>query len=964
MANKLRKTGIDVLGDIPWGTHFCHFYQTKKDFVELLTAYFKAGLENNEYCLWAISNPFNLEKVMHSLKQSLPDFDEHIARKSFEIVPITESYLTNGKFNPKGIVDEWVQRLQNALERGYDGIRIHGNKGWLEEDDWENYQQYEKELGSVVCNHRMIVLCTYPLAKSDASTFLDIVHLHGRVVSTRKGKWKVLQEAEIDQIKAELQKENRELEMRVEQRTQELERTIRKLENEIAERRKVETQLLKEKELTNQIFNSIPAVVTLIDENFHYIRWNKEFEKNTPDTEDKTTIRVGDYARNEKVKQDTYKLIQEIFDKGSATGDIAPVYINNEERIFQITGHRITYEGKPCILCVGVDITERKKAENQLSDEKELSNQIIDSIPGLFGLFDENLRFVRWNKSFEIASGYTAQEITKLHVVESFYDNEEDKRRISFILNDILEKGSGSAEVSPRMKDGSPVTVFFSGRSFKYQGKTYLITTGIDISEQKRAEAQLSKEKELSNYIIDSIPALFALFDENLRFIRWNKNFETVSGYTPEEILKLHGVESFFDNEEDKKRTSRILAEIIEKGTGSAEVSPLMKDGNPVHLLFIGKSFKHEGRTYLITTGIDISERKRAEEKLNQHRRLLAEAEHLAHVGSWSLDLRTNKVTWSDEVYRIFGVNPSEFDPRLETVIEFSHPDDKDAVLKVVEEAIKTLEPYDFQYRMLRPDGEERILHVSGSVMADEEGKAVREYGAVQDVTERIKAEEAMKQYYKQIRSLTEHLQNVREEERTNIAREIHDELGQQLTVMKMDVAWLNNKLDLTDQNARKKIYGLLDLLDNTVQSVRRIASELRPSMLDDLGLAAAMEWHLSEFEKRSGIKTYFEEPDEEWELPRNKTTHLYRIFQESLTNVARHSNATEVKVKLANTDDHLSLTIEDNGRGFDQQEANEKKTLGILGMKERTSMMGGSCKIHSAPGKGTTVHIFLPLKS
>ena len=303
MADQLRKTGIDVLGDIPWGTHFCHFYQTKKDFVELLTAYFKTGLENNEYCLWAISNPFNVEKVMTSLKQSIPDFDDHLARRSFEIIPITESYLKDGKFNPKEIVNEWVRRLQNALDRGYDGIRIHGNKGWLEEEDWETYQQYEKELGRVVCNHRMIVLCTYPLTKSDASTFLDIVHLHGRVVSTRKGKWKILQDAEIDEIKSELQKQNKKLEMRVTQRTQELEETIRKLENEIGERKKVEAQLVKEQELTNQIFNSIPAVVVLIDENFRYVRWNKEFEKNTPVGEDKTTIRVGDYAHDERVKK-------------------------------------------------------------------------------------------------------------------------------------------------------------------------------------------------------------------------------------------------------------------------------------------------------------------------------------------------------------------------------------------------------------------------------------------------------------------------------------------------------------------------------------------------------------------------------------------------------------------------------------------------------------------------------------
>src|SRR5688572_25529638 len=185
MTQEMRKSGIDVLGDIPWGTHFCHFYQTKKDFVDLLTAYFKAGLENNEYCLWASSNPLNVERVMQSLKESVRDFEGHLRRKSFEILPITEEYLKEGKFNPQEIINGWVRRLQTALDNGFEGMRMHGNKGWLEDDDWERFQEYEKRLGSGMKDHRIIMLCTYPLAKSDAATFLDVVHIHGRVVASR-----------------------------------------------------------------------------------------------------------------------------------------------------------------------------------------------------------------------------------------------------------------------------------------------------------------------------------------------------------------------------------------------------------------------------------------------------------------------------------------------------------------------------------------------------------------------------------------------------------------------------------------------------------------------------------------------------------------------------------------------------------------------------------------------------------
>jgi signal transduction histidine kinase len=143
---------------------------------------------------------------------------------------------------------------------------------------------------------------------------------------------------------------------------------------------------------------------------------------------------------------------------------------------------------------------------------------------------------------------------------------------------------------------------------------------------------------------------------------------------------------------------------------------------------------------------------------------------------------------------------------------------------------------------------------------------------------------------------------------------------------------------------------------------VRRIASELRPTILDELGLGAAIAWHLEEFEKRSGIKTHFTEPKEEVELSEPVKTNLFRIVQESLTNVARHSKATDVKIDLARNNGHVTLTIADNGIGLTSDTTLQKKTMGILGMKERTAIIGGTYEIQSTPGKGTTISVHLPL--
>jgi signal transduction histidine kinase len=226
-----------------------------------------------------------------------------------------------------------------------------------------------------------------------------------------------------------------------------------------------------------------------------------------------------------------------------------------------------------------------------------------------------------------------------------------------------------------------------------------------------------------------------------------------------------------------------------------------------------------------------------------------------------------------------------------------------------------------------------------------------------EEVKKRTRTEESLRQ-------LSAHLHEVREEERIRIAREIHDELGQQLTVLKMDVSWVLKKLAPTDDANRQKLQDMMDMLGHSVKTVRRIASELRPTLLDDLGLIAAMEWHLKEFEERVGIKTQLEAPCEQLLLSDTAKIGLFRIFQESLTNVARHAQAKKVKISLSVKNENIILRIEDDGIGFDQEKISRKRTLGILGMKERTAMIRGSYEISSINGQGTTIVVRVPHQS
>ena len=229
------------------------------------------------------------------------------------------------------------------------------------------------------------------------------------------------------------------------------------------------------------------------------------------------------------------------------------------------------------------------------------------------------------------------------------------------------------------------------------------------------------------------------------------------------------------------------------------------------------------------------------------------------------------------------------------------------------------------------------------------------------DITERKQAEEKLKRSSKLLRELATHLQSIREEERTMISQEIHDELGQVLTALKIQVSLLANKLNKNQGPLKQKINSLADMIDSSVESVQKISAKLRPGILDELGLIAAIEWQTEEFEKLTNIKCSLVLPKDEVKLERDKTTAIFRIFQEALTNIARHSEATKVAVSLLNHQSNIFLEIQDNGRGITQEQIKDFKSLGIHGMVERAMVFGGQVSIEGFTGSGTIVKVEIP---
>jgi len=192
VEEKTRKTGIDAIGTVPWGTHLCHFYDTKQDLIDILVPYFKTGLENNESCIWVTAEPLSKKEAEEVMGKAVPNFARYLERGQIEIVLHTALYLTDGAFNLQRVLNAWLDKLNKALAEGYDGMGVTGNMAWLEEEDWTSFTQYEEEINSVIGKYHMLAICTYPLAKCGASELIDVMRNHQDAIIRHAGDWVVL----------------------------------------------------------------------------------------------------------------------------------------------------------------------------------------------------------------------------------------------------------------------------------------------------------------------------------------------------------------------------------------------------------------------------------------------------------------------------------------------------------------------------------------------------------------------------------------------------------------------------------------------------------------------------------------------------------------------------------------------------------------------------------------------------
>jgi PAS domain S-box-containing protein len=326
-------------------------------------------------------------------------------------------------------------------------------------------------------------------------------------------------------------------------------------------------------------------------------------------------------------------------------------------------------------------------------------------------------------------------------------------------------------------------------------------------------------------------------------------------------------------------------------------------------------------------------------------------------TGTFEVYPNTAEAIWSDQCRAILGV-PKTSEAGTEAILKVAHPEDRKR-LKQLMQSLRSDNPpaqVDLEFRVFRPDGELRWIAAKGRSSQDIQlANGKRLTGVVTDVTIRKQAEQERLAF-------TAHIEAAREKERAHVAREIHDELGQVLTAVKMDVAWIDSRIQSFELlgDVRERANATLSLLDQSIRTVRRISTELRPGVLDDLGLCAAVEWLARNFEIHTRIAPSVHLEIDDAKLPKDCQTALFRVTQEALTNIARHAKATRVEVSLASNDDGFQLTISDNGSGFSTL-SNKGGSFGVIGMRERISNLGGQFSVFSSDGQGTTITAILP---
>lgn len=476
-----------------------------------------------------------------------------------------------------------------------------------------------------------------------------------------------------------------------------------------------------------------------------------------------------------------------------------------------------------------------------------------------------------------------------------------------------------------------------------------------DITQTKKQIILLRESEERFRQLFENSLDAILLTAPDGSIYSANPAASRLFGRTTEEIVRI-GRNGLVDVSDPRLKLA--LKERAETGSFFGELTFVRKDGTkfPAELstsLFLDHSGKQ--RTSMIIR--DITDRKLTQKALIESEERLKEAQQTAKIGSWRY-IPGEPLVWSEQMFELFNLpkhkqfNFEELSSLLK--IKYRGTSDSKTFEKVLESGDTEFET---EFTICMPEGDIKTLHSRGKINRKTDGSLMDAVGTTQDITDRSLKEEQILNSKKELENLYQRINEIREEERTAISRELHDVLGQNLTALKIDL----KNMQAEESTNSEKLDIMIEIVNDSIRKVQQISSDLRPGILDDLGLPSAIEWYLEEFENRTKIKCNYIPEEIEIENPQISTA-LYRILQEAMTNIIRHSNADNVFIKLFYANNDIVLNIKDNGIGMSSNIINEAKSLGLIGIRERLKQFNGGLDILSENNKGVELNAKIPL--
>jgi len=596
MKADLRKSGIEIIGEVPWGTHFCQFYQSKEDLIEILVPYFKQGLENNEFCMWVTSEPLGAEDAKKALKEKVKNLDEYIKKGQIEILDYSQWYTKTGRFDADKVLEGWVKKEEQAIERGFDGLRLTGNTFWLEKESWESFTNYEAIVNSVIGKHRMLAVCSYSLDKCQASEIVDVVSNHQFAIIKKESKWVSLESSERKQAEGALQK------------------SVQLLED-TGEMAKVggweldlSTKAVSWTEEVGRIHGVEPGYKPKLEEALSFYP-----PESRPDVE-------------AAVK------------KAAETGepyDLESLFIpsGSKDKIWVRSLGRAVYSGGKIVKLAGTfqNIDKYKKAEEALRASEIKHRTLLENLPQKIFLKDENLVYISCNENYardlkirpEEIAGKTDYDFYPKELAEKY--RADDKR--------IMDSGKTEEIEEKYIQDQEERFVYTSKTPIKDAQRNVVGILGIfwDITERKRIEEALRESQKKYMDLFENANDSIYTMDLTGKLVSFNHTATEMLGYSEEEFSRLN-MKDCLTPESYASAVQSIQKAVTEK-LDLKELQPwefkmIKKDGTIIDTEVRTRLIWKEGQILGIH-GIarNFTERKKAEEELRVAYKKLEQAQ-------------------------------------------------------------------------------------------------------------------------------------------------------------------------------------------------------------------------------------------------------------------------------------------------------------------------------------------------